>query len=214
MRIRLAKGTLLAALAIALVVNNSSSHGASATSPIPASQPDRDAVIRACLAELKAVRSDDETMTPRAVEAVRTLGEYRATEAAAELVRIIRVRKLRVPGVNAFSADRVPYVCPAAAALMSIGLPGARACLASIETAGARIDEQTAELYAYVIYDVLGYDHAKAWLLEEREHCPAGTEVNYDKILATDVMKLIGEKKYRRQAASAPTAEASTQAVR
>ena len=78
----------------------------------------------------------------------------------------------------------------AVVSLIKIGMPSVLAIRDAIEKPKAVLDkEKVIDHYAFVVYDVLGSDHAKAWLLEEKRHCPKGAKSNYDKLLSANILR-------------------------
>lgn len=172
----------------------------------------RKEIIAKYIAKLEKVPSDAIVFPDREFFHIgRVLGEYRAKAATTELLRLIhvRIRATRDDVRGAPSGLDIPpgwgppqVEFPAAGALVKIGLPSIRAITDAIERPKAVLDKkEVIELYAHVVVSILGDDHAKTWLLEEKRHCPKGAESNYDRLLSADALKLVGGRKYRRKLA-------------
>jgi hypothetical protein len=163
----------------------------------------REQIIAEYIAILKTMSADD-VMPSGSVSrsAIIVLGEYRAEEAIPQLLRLISVRNKR--GLGDLPAGSVPpeWRYPAVGALVKIGTPSVLAIRDAIEKPNAVLNDKKAiDLYIHIMRVVLGSDHIKAWLLEEKSHCPKGAESNYDKLLESLSMKRYSRPKHRRKSA-------------
>ncbi len=142
------------------------------------------------------------------LDTARVLGEYRAKEAVPELLRLISVR---LCGLGPLTGGSPQTEYPAVGALIEIGMPSVLAIRDTIENPKMVLDKkQVIYLYTFIIYSVIGQDHIKAWLLEEKSHCPKGAEKNYDKFLATDTVKRCAGPEYRREPTTKPALSSPT----
>ncbi len=146
---------------------------------------------------VQGVKSDASELSAEEMEAVSALGALRAEEGCEALVAIVTIRG-PAPATQVFvSPDgglarltrSVLDDSPAGLALAEIGLPALRAIQRDMEDpTRPKPSDLRLRIYGQVFWRVLGSDHVRAYVMEEKRHAPPEAGAIYDRLLALPAM--------------------------